>query len=209
MAGETIDIYLHCNRERKITAKKIAESGEYELFTEENIFDKLSSAQKRQINKALITVSKQYGKLFDIYSLCDKRNDNKLKVVLLSDKYKKYRRVNKSNGFIYRGRNKDKDKDKNKNIIYVNTAGILREDNKKNGSIKKEMERMLRHETIHTIINDNVRNGKIKKAPVLWLEEGLAESSNLINGYNEFCATSTDMALKSKYHFSTNLIKYL
>ena len=198
MADTTIDIYLHFNRDKKISVKKVIDSEKYELFTEENVFDKLSSKQKRQINKALITVSKQYDELFDIYGLCDKRNDNKLKVILLSGKYKRAKRFS---GFIYRASKKDEDR----NIIYINAENILKEGN----NIEKETERVLRHETVHAIINDNIINGKIEKAPTLWIEEGLAESSNLINGYNRFYATSTDMVLKSKYYFGVNLIEYL
>lgn len=202
MVGEIIDTYLHFDRDSKISVKKIIDSEKYELFTEENIFDKLNSIQKRQINNALITVSKQYNELFDIYGLCDKQNHNKLKVVLLSDKYK---RINKFNGFIYRAGNEDE----SKNIIYINTAGILKESNKKCNGIGKEMERVLRHETIHILINDNIRNGKIKKVPELWIEEGLAESSNIINGTNDYSANSMDELLKTKYHFAVNLFEYL
>ena len=191
MADTTIDLYLHFKRDKKISTKKVIDSGKYELFAEENVFDKLNSKQKRQINKALITVSKQYNELFDICGLCDKRNDNKLKVILLSGKYKRAKRFS---GFIYRASKKDEDR----NIIYINAENILKEGDKKGNNVEKEMERVLRHETVHAIINDNIINGKIEKVPTLWIEEGLVESSNLINGYNGFYATSTDMILKSK-----------
>ena len=130
MAEETIDAYLHLNKSVKISAKKVTDSGKYELFTEETIFDKLSSEELRQINNALIKVSKQYNELFDIYGLYDKRKDNKLKVILLSGKYK---RIKRFNGFVYRAGNKDEDR----NIIYINAENIIK--NNKDNGIFKEM----------------------------------------------------------------------
>lgn len=198
MQEETIDTYLHLNKSGKISAKKVMDSCKYELFTEETIFDKLSSEELRQINNALIKVSKQYNELFEIYGLYDKRKDNKLKVILLSGKYK---RIKRFNGFVYRAGNKDEDR----NIIYINIENIIK--NKDN--IEKETERILRHETVHAIINDNVRNSKSKKTPALWIEEGLAESANIISGDSRFYVSSMDKVLKSKYYFGANLLEYL
>ena len=195
--GETIDTLLHYNKAGKITTKKVIDSDNYELFTEGTVFNKLNNDQQQQIDNAVISVSKKYKELFDIYGLSDKQNDNKLKVVLLSSKYRKIKHLN---GFVYRAGSEREDL----NTIYINTENITKVKN-----IQKVLTEALMHETVHTIINDNVRNGKMKKKPEKWLEEGLAESSNIINGTGDYYAFTMDGLLQSKYHFGTNLIEYL
>lgn len=127
--------------------------------------------------------------------MSDSQPNNKLKIVLLDERYKKS--LKNASGFVF-----DKGaKDENTNSIFINTAVIKK-------FPKDFIAKSFMHETVHTIINDNIRNGKIKNRPSLLLEEAICESATILDGYNRREAINLNDLLIDKYYFVSNLMKY-
>lgn len=185
-----------------IPAKKIAESDNYELY-EENA-NKLKPQQRKAIENAINNISKQYNELFNIYGKSDNQPTKKLKIVLLDESRKK--KLKSTAGFVIKeGADNEED-----NSIFLNTSAIKKE---KENNIQK----IIAHETIHTIINDNLRNKKMYFRPSNLLEEALAESGTFIVDGDNYREPPEDLdidkktkwILYNKYYFTSNLMHYL
>lgn len=198
--GDTYNIAI--NNIATIPAKKIAESDNYELY-EENA-NKLKPQQRKAIENAINNISKQYNELFNIYGKSDNQPTKKLKIVLLDESRKK--KLKSTAGFIIKeGADNEED-----NSIFLNTSAIKKE---KENNIQK----IIAHETIHTIINDNLRNKKMYFRPSNLLEEALAESGTFIVDGDNYREPPEDLdidkktkwILYNKYYFTSNLMHYL
>ena len=202
--GDVIDIIFNTSRGQTTPAKKIKDSQDYELYEQNTeVFNKLKPQQQKAIEDAIDNVSKRYNELFNIYGLSDSQPTNKLKVVLLDEKYKK--QLKEITGFVL---NKGS-KDENANNIFINTAKIKR-------LSQENISKFIMHETIHTIMNDNLRNRKFKKGASTILEEALAESSTFLTDGENYRAVDknwtteekTRWLLKNEYNFTSNLMHY-
>lgn len=198
--GDTYNIVI--NNMATIPAKKIAESDNYELY-EENA-NKLKPQQRKAIENAINNISKQYNELFNIYGKSDNQPTKKLKIVLLDESRKK--KLKSTAGFVIKeGADNEED-----NSIFLNTSAIKKE---KENNIQK----IIAHETIHTIINDNLRNKKMYFRPSNLLEEALAESGTFIVDGDNYREPPEDLdidkktkwILYNKYYFTSNLMHYL
>ena len=198
--GDTYNIAI--NNMATIPAKKIAESDNYELY-EENA-NKLKPQQRKAIENAINNISKQYNELFNIYGKSDNQPTKKLKIVLLDESRKK--KLKSTAGFVIKeGADNEED-----NSIFLNTSAIKKE---KENNIQK----IIAHETIHTIINDNLRNKKMYFRPSNLLEEALAESGTFIVDGDNYREPPEDLdidkktkwILYNKYYFTSNLMHYL
>lgn len=198
--GDTYNIAI--NDMATIPAKKIAESDNYELY-EENA-NKLKPQQRKAIENAINNISKQYNELFNIYGKSDNQPTKKLKIVLLDESRKK--KLKSTAGFVIKeGADNEED-----NSIFLNTSAIKKE---KENNIQK----IIAHETIHTIINDNLRNKKMYFRPSNLLEEALAESGTFIVDGDNYREPPEDLdidkktkwILYNKYYFTSNLMHYL
>ena len=202
--GDVIDIIFNTSRGQTTPAKKLKDSQDYELYEQNTeVFNKLKPQQQKAIEDAIDNVSKRYNELFNIYGLSDSQPTNKLKVVLLDEKYKK--QLKETTGFVL-----DKgSKDENANNIFINTAKIKR-------LSQENISKFIMHETIHTIMNDNLRNRKFKKGASTILEEALAESSTFLTDGENYRAVDknwtteekTRWLLKNEYNFTSNLMHY-
>ena len=202
--GDVIDIIFNTSRGQTTPAKKLKDSQDYELYEQNTeVFNKLKPQQQKAIEDAIDNVSKRYNGLFNIYGLSDSQPTNKLKVVLLDEKYKK--QLKETTGFVL-----DKgSKDENANNIFINTAKIKR-------LSQENISKFIMHETIHTIMNDNLRNRKFKKGASTILEEALAESSTFLTDGENYRAVDknwtteekTRWLLKNEYNFTSNLMHY-
>lgn len=192
--GDTYNIAI--NDMATIPAKKIAESNSYELYDEKDYFNKLNSKKKQDLENALQYASEKYDELFNIYGLSDSQPTNKLKVVLTSQK--DYKEIKGAAGFTLRAGSSEEDD----NNIFVNIDTI-----KKNNM--NYINEVLLHETMHTIINDNLRNAKTNERPSSILEEALAESATFIANDKNYRDTDNPKALLfNKYYFTSNLMHY-
>lgn len=198
--GDTYNIAI--NDMATIPAKKIAESDNYELY-EENA-NKLKPQQRKAIENAINNISKQYNELFNIYGKSDNQPTKKLKIVLLDESRKK--KLKSTAGFVIKeGADNEED-----NSIFLNTSAIKKE---KENNIQK----IIAHETIHTIINDNLRNKKMYFRPSNLLEKALAESGTFIVDGDNYREPPEDLdidkktkwILYNKYYFTSNLMYYL
>ena len=192
--GDTYNIAI--NDMATIPAKKIAESNSYELYDEKDYFNKLNSKKKQDLENALQYASEKYDELFNIYGLSDSQPTNKLKVVLISQK--DYKEIKGAAGFTLRaGASEEYD-----NNIFVNIDTI-----KKNNM--NYINEILLHETMHSIINDNLRNAKTNERPSSILEEALAETATFIANDKNYRDTDNPKALLfNKYYFTSNLMHY-
>ena len=198
--GDTYNIAI--NSMATIPAKKLFESDNYELY-EENA-NKLKPQQRKAIENAINNISKQYNELFNIYGKSDNQPTKKLKIVLLDESRKK--KLKSTAGFVIKeGADNEED-----NSIFLNTSAIKKE---KENNIQK----IIAHETIHTIINDNLRNKKMYFRPSNLLEEALAESGTFIVDGDNYREPPEDLdidkktkwILYNKYYFTSNLMHYL
>lgn len=198
--GDTYNIAI--NSMATIPAKKLFESDNYELY-EENA-NKLKPQQRKAIENAINNISKQYNKLFNIYGKSDNQPTKKLKIVLLDESRKK--KLKSTAGFVIKeGADNEED-----NSIFLNTSAIKKE---KENNIQK----IIAHETIHTIINDNLRNKKMYFRPSNLLEEALAESGTFIVDGDNYREPPEDLDIDKKtkwilynrYYFTSNLMHYL
>lgn len=198
--GDTYNIAI--NNMATIPAKKLFESDNYELY-EENA-NKLKPQQRKAIENAINNISKQYNELFNIYGKSDNQPTKKLKIVLLDESRKK--KLKSTAGFVIKeGADNEED-----NSIFLNTSAIKKE---KENNIQK----IIAHETIHTIINDNLRNKKMYFRPSNLLEEALAESGAFIVDGDNYREPPEDLdidkktkwILYNKYYFTSNLMHYL
>ena len=179
--GDTYNIAI--NDMATIPAKKIAESDNYELY-EENA-NKLKPQQRKAIENAINNISKQYNELFNIYGKSDNQPTKKLKIVLLDESRKK--KLKSTAGFVIKeGADNEED-----NSIFLNTSAIKKE---KENNIQK----IIAHETIHTIINDNLRNKKMYFRPSNLLEEALAESGTFIVDGDNYREPPEDLDIDKK-----------
>lgn len=189
-------IHTAINNMATIPAKKIAESNSYELYDEKDYFNKLNSKKKQDLENALQYASEKYDELFNIYGLSDSQPTNKLKVVLISQK--DYKDIKGAAGFTLRAGSSEEDS----NNIFVNIDTI-----KKNNM--NYINEVLLHETMHTIINDNLRNAKTNERPSKILEEALAETATFIANDKNYRDTDNPKALLfNKYYFTSNLMHY-
>lgn len=189
-------IHTAINNMVTIPAKKIAESNSYELYDEKDYFNKLNSKKKQDLENALQYASEKYDELFNIYGLSDSQPTNKLKVVLISQK--DYKDIKGAAGFTLRAGSSEEDS----NNIFVNIDTI-----KKNNM--NYINEVLLHETMHTIINDNLRNAKTNERPSKILEEALAETATFIANDKNYRDTDNPKALLfNKYYFTSNLMHY-
>ena len=192
--GDTYNIAI--NDMATIPAKKIAESNSYELYEEKDYFNKLNSKKKQDLENALQYASEKYDELFNIYGLSDSQPTNKLKVVLISQK--DYKDIKGAAGFTLRAGSSEEDS----NNIFVNIDIIKKND-------MNYMNEVFLHETIHTIINDNLRNAKTNERPSKILEEALAETATFIANDKNYRDTDNPKALLfNKYYFTSNLMHY-
>lgn len=192
--GDTYNIAI--NDMATIPAKKIAESNSYELYEEKDYFNKLNSKKKQDLENALQYASEKYDELFNIYGLSDSQPTNKLKVVLISQK--DYKDIKGATGFTLRAGSSEEDS----NNIFFNIGIIKKND-------MNYMNEVFLHETIHTIINDNLRNAKTNERPSKILEEALAETATFIANDKNYRDTDNPKALLfNKYYFTSNLMHY-
>ena len=192
--GDTYHIAI--NDMATIPAKKIAESNSYELYDEKDYFNKLNSKKKQDLENALQYASEKYDELFNIYGLSDSQPTNKLKVVLISQK--DYKDMKGAAGFTLRAGASEEDS----NNIFVNIDTIKKND-------MNYINEVLLHETMHSIINDNLRNAKTNERPSKILEEALAETATFIANDKNYRDTDNPKALLfNKYYFTSNLMHY-
>ena len=192
--GDTYNIAI--NDMATIPAKKIAESNSYELYDEKDYFNKLNSKKKQDLENALQYASEKYDELFNIYGLSDSQPTNKLKVVLISQK--DYKDIKGAAGFTLRAGSSEEDS----NNIFVNIDTI-----KKNNM--NYINEVFLHETMHSIINDNLRNAKTNERPSKILEEALSETATFIaNDKNYRDTDNPKVLLFNKYYFTSNLMHY-
>lgn len=192
--GDTYNIAI--NNMATIPAKKIAESNSYELYDEKDYFNKLNSKKKQDLENALQYASEKYDELFNIYGLSDSQPTNKLKVVLISQK--DYKDMKGAAGFTLRAGASEEDS----NNIFVNIDTIKKND-------MNYINEVLLHETMHSIINDNLRNAKTNERPSKILEEALAETATFIaNDKNYRDTDNPKVLLFNKYYFTSNLMHY-
>ena len=192
--GDTYNIAI--NDMATIPAKKIAESNSYELYDEKDYFNKLNSKKKQDLENALQYASEKYDELFNIYGLSDSQPTNKLKVVLISQK--DYKDMKGAAGFTLRAGASEEDS----NNIFVNIDTIKKND-------MNYINEVLLHETMHSIINDNLRNAKTNERPSKILEEALAETATFIaNDKNYRDTDNPKVLLFNKYYFTSNLMHY-
>ena len=192
--GDTYNIAI--NDMATIPAKKIAESNSYELYDEKDYFNKLNSKKKQDLENALQYASEKYDELFNIYGLSDSQPTNKLKVVLISQK--DYKDMKGAAGFTLRAGSSEEDD----NNIFVNIDIIKKND-------MNYINEVLLHETMHSIINDNLRNAKTNERPSKILEEALAETATFIaNDKNYRDTDNPKVLLFNKYYFTSNLMHY-
>lgn len=192
--GDTYNIAI--NNIATIPAKKIAESNSYELYDEKDYFNKLNSKKKQDLENALQYASEKYDELFNIYGLSDSQPTNKLKVVLISQK--DYKDMKGAAGFTLRAGSSEEDD----NNIFVNIDIIKKND-------MNYINEVLLHETMHSIINDNLRNAKTNERPSKILEEALAETATFIaNDKNYRDTDNPKVLLFNKYYFTSNLMHY-
>lgn len=192
--GDTYNIAI--NDMATIPAKKIAESNSYELYDEKDYFNKLNSKKKQDLENALQYASEKYDELFNIYGLSDSQPTNKLKVVLISQK--DYKDMKGAAGFTLRAGSSEEDS----NNIFVNIDTIKKND-------MNYINEVFLHETMHTIINDNLRNAKTNERPSKILEEALAETATFIANDKNYRDTDNPKALLfNKYYFTSNLMHY-
>lgn len=192
--GDTYNIAI--NDMATIPAKKIAESNSYELYDEKDYFNKLNSKKKQDLENALQYASEKYDELFNIYGLSDSQPTNKLKVVLISQK--DYKDMKGAAGFTLRAGASEEDS----NNIFVNIDTIKKND-------MNYINEVFLHETMHSIINDNLRNAKTNERPSKILEEALAETATFIaNDKNYRDTDNPKVLLFNKYYFTSNLMHY-
>ncbi|TXJ34206.1 hypothetical protein EPJ69_02570 [Brachyspira aalborgi] len=160
--GDTYNIAI--NNIATIPAKKIAESNSYELYQyNDGDFSNLKPKNYKNIEDAIKNVSERYNELFNLYGMSDNQPTKKLKVIMLGKEYKKSLKT--TAGFVLKqGREVEDD-----NSIFMNT-NILKQYN------VSEIEDAIIHETVHTIVNDNIRNKKMDNNITTILNEALAES---------------------------------
>lgn len=147
-----------------IPIKKLAESNNYELYQFNNgDFSNLKPKNYKNIEDAIKNVSERYNELFNIYGMSDNQPTKKLKVIMLGKEYKKSLKT--TAGFVWR---KGREEEDNNSIVM--NANILK------GYNVSEIEDAIIHETVHTIVNDNIRNKKMDNNITTILNEALAES---------------------------------
>ena len=147
-----------------IPAKKIAESNSYELYQyNDGDFSNLKPKNYKNIEDAIKNVSERYNELFNLYGMSDNQPTKKLKVIMLGKEYKKSLKT--TAGFVLKQGREVEDE----NSIFMN-ANILK------GYNVSEIEDAIIHETVHTIVNDNIRNKKMDNNITTILNEALAES---------------------------------
>lgn len=157
-------IHTAINNKDTIPAKKITESNSYELYQyNDGDFSNLKPKNYKNIEDAIKNVSERYNELFNLYGMSDNQPTKKLKVIMLGKEYKKSLKT--TAGFVLKQGREVEDE----NSIFMN-ANILK------GYNVSEIEDAIIHETVHTIVNDNIRNKKMDNNITTILNEALAES---------------------------------
>lgn len=157
-------IHTAINNTATIPVKKIAESNSYELYQyNDGDFSNLKPKNYKNIEDAIKNVSERYNELFNLYGMSDNQPTKKLKVIMLGKEYKKSLKT--TAGFVLKQGREVEDE----NSIFMN-ANILK------GYNVSEIEDAIIHETVHTIVNDNIRNKKMDNNITTILNEALAES---------------------------------
>lgn len=157
-------IHTAINNMATIPAKKIAESNSYELYQyNDGDFSNLKPKNYKNIEDAIKNVSERYNELFNLYGMSDNQPTKKLKVIMLGKEYKKSLKT--TAGFVLKQGREVEDE----NSIFMN-ANIFK------GYNVSEIEDAIIHETVHTIVNDNIRNKKMDNNITTILNEALAES---------------------------------